>query len=70
MFQCFSPLSADVQQPANAASSSDVNLLVIPETMQLDKEVSNVQSFDLALSDTAETGSVSSWSVLSDHAWF
>ena len=68
MIQCFSPSPADVQQPANAIPSNDVNLSVIPETAQVDNAVSQVQSFDLAADDAAETGSVSSWSVVSDHA--
>ena len=60
MFQCFSP--------SNASSSNDLNLSVIPEATQVHDSVSQVQSFRSSAEDVHETNSVSSWSVVSDHA--
>ena len=74
MFQSFSPSAVVVQSTANATSSNDVNQFVIPETAQVSNTVSQVQSFrqivnaNAAATDSIETGSVSSWSVVSDHA--
>ena len=68
MFQCFSPSATGVQNPTNAVSSNDLNLSVIPEATQVHDSVSQVQSFSLSADDANETSSVSSWSVVSDHA--
>ena len=68
MFQSFSPSAVVIQSTANATSSNDVNLLVVPETTQVNNAVSQVQSFNLTAEDSIETSSVSSWSVVSDHA--
>ena len=74
MFQSFSPSAVVVQSTANATSSNDVFPLVIPETAQVNDTVSQVQSFrqivtaNAAATDSFETGSVSSWSVVGDHS--
>jgi hypothetical protein len=61
MFQSFSPSAVVVQITANANSSNDVFPFVIPEQRQS-------ADANAAATDSVETGSVSSWSVVSDRA--
>ena len=61
MFQSFSPSAVVVQSTANATSSNDVFPFVIPEQRQF-------ADANATATDSVETGSVSSWSVVSDRA--
>ena len=68
LFQCFVKRPTEAQPSSSTAPSNDVNHSIIPETTQLNNAVSHVQSFDLTADDTTEICSVSSWTVVSDHA--
>ena len=73
MFQSFSPSAVVVQSTANATSSNDVFPFVIPTDLEkaFKRHVKEQRQFadaNATATDSVETGSVSSWSVVSDRA--